>query len=384
MIKFYDFFKPFISKDACIMKKIFLVMCFCYLFTFKMLAQGCIAVGHMSCSAGTGTNSNSMMHPGQWQVSLGLRSFHSYKHFIGADYQPAREQANNNVINDTHSFDFGVTYSVTDRFSLSAFLPISLNSRSSMYEHYGNAIAGNPQQLRFSTKANGFGDIRIIANYWVFDPLKHMKGNMSVGLGVKLPTGNASVIDLIHRRKSDGTDYTLAKPVDQSMQLGDGGYALNLELQGYQQLFSRGSLYYNVFYLVNPRNTNETEQFASDRPITDLMVRYHSVADQYAGRVGLSYALLPKYGIGATLGARVEGIPAYDLIGESDGFRRPGFIFSIEPGISYSTPKNTLYISLPIAMQRNRIKSASDWKNGKHGDAAFADYLISATLTHRF
>lgn len=371
-------------KKIKIMKNSFYVFLLLGMFPSFVYSQGCVNVRHMSCSVGTGANANSMMHPGQWQVSMGFRSLHSYKHYIGADYQPAREAAGNNVINDTQGFDLGVTYSVTDRLSISANIPFTFNHRSSMYEHYGNAVAGNPQQLRFSTQANGFGDARLTANYWMLDPLKHMNGNFSVGLGIKLPTGNANVIDEVHRRKSDGTDYTVQKAVDQSIQLGDGGVGFNLEIQGYQQLFTRTSLYYNGFYMSNPRNTNTTQQNAPDKPVTDLMVQYHSVADQYAGRVGLNYALAPKAGIGATLGARIEGIPAYDLIGDSDGFRRPGFIFSIEPGISYSTAKNTFFVSVPLATQRNRIKSANDWVTGKHGDAAFSDYFISATVTHRF
>ncbi len=366
------------------MKNILLALLCVGVFTSSSFGQGCVAVRHMSCSVGTGANSNSMMHPGQWQVSLGFRSLHSYKHYVGADYQPAREAAGTNVINDQQAFDLGVTYSVTDRLSVAFNLPFSFNYRTSLYEHYGNALAGNPAQKRFGTMANGIGDARITASYWLLDPLKHMKGNLSVGLGVKLPTGDWNVQDQFHRRATDGSDYTITKAVDQSIQLGDGGVGINLEIQGYQQLFSRTSLYYNGFYMSNPKNVNSAANVAPDKVVTDEMVRYMSVADQYAGRVGLNYALAPKAGIGATLGARIEGIPAYDLIGGADGFRRPGYVFSIEPGISYSTAKNTLFVSLPIATQRNRIKSANDWVNNKHGDAAFADYIITATVTHRF
>jgi len=366
------------------MKNILLIALLFVGATSITFGQGCVAVRHMSCSVGTGTNANAMLHPGAWQVALGFRSLHSYKHFVGADYQPQREAANNNVINDSQSLDLGITYSFTDRFSVSANLPINFNLRSSMYEHYGNAVAGNPDQKRFSTMANGIGDLRLTAYYWILDPLKHAKGNFSLGLGLKLPTGNSNVMDVVHRRKSDGTDYTVEKAVDQSIQLGDGGVGINLEIQGYQQLFNRTSVYYNAFYLSNPRNTNTTLQNAPDKPVTDLMVQYHSVADQYAGRVGLNYVLSSTAGIGATLGARIEGIPAYDLIGGSDGFRRPGFIFSIEPGVSYTRKNTVLFVSLPLATQRNRIKSFNDWANNKHGDAAFADYLLSATISQRF
>ena len=92
------------------MKNLLLSLIFLILFTSSSFGQGCVAVRHMSCSVGTGANSNSMMHPGQWQVSLGFRNLHSYKHYVGADYQPQREAAGTNVINDSQSFDLGVTY----------------------------------------------------------------------------------------------------------------------------------------------------------------------------------------------------------------------------------------------------------------------------------
>lgn len=374
-----------VFKNLSKMKKYILTLLFVGVISSLVLGQGCVAVRHMSCSVGTGANSSSMMHPGQWQVSMGFRSLHSYKHYVGAVYQPQREAAGTNVINDQQAFDLGVTYSVTDRFSVAFNLPLTFNSRSSLYEHYGNALSANPLQKRFYTNSNGIGDARLTASYWVLDPLKHMKGNFSIGLGVKLPTGNWNVQDEFHRRKSDGTDYTITKAVDQSIQLGDGGVGFNLEVQGYQQLFTRTSLYYNGFYMLNPRNVNSASNVAPDRVVTDEMVRYMSSPDQYAGRVGLNYVVSAKAGIGATLGARIEGVPAYDLVGGSDGFRRPGFIFSVEPGVSYSTAKNTFFVSVPVATQRNRIKSANDRLTpGKHGDAAFADYIISATVTHRF
>ena len=349
--------------------------------------QGCIAVRHMSCAVGSGPNSNTLMQPGQWQVALGMRSLHSYKHYVGTEYQAQRETEGTNVINNTQSADLGISYSVTDRLSVSANIPFTYNDRSSMYEHYGNAATGNPGRNRFETKSVGLGDARFTANYWILDPLKHPKANVMLGLGIKLPTGNSNVIDVVHRRKADGSDYTLEKPVDQSIQLGDGAIGYNFEVQGYKLLGTKSLLYYNGFYLLSPQNVNETEQFASDRKITDLMIRYHSVADQFAARVGVAYDVIPSKGFQVMLGTRIEGIPSSDLVGGSDGFRRPGYIISIEPGISYSKSKNMFSLTMPLALVRNRIKSAYDLKDPaglRQGDAAFADYFISATVSHRF
>ena len=368
------------------MKKIFILILI-GLMPSLVKGQGCIAVRHMSCAVGSGPNSNTLMQPGQWQVALGMRSLHSYKHFVGTEYQAQRETEGTNVINNTHSADLGISYSVTDRLSVSANIPFTYNDRSSMYEHYGNAATGHPGRNRFETKSVGLGDARFTANYWILDPLKHPKANVMLGLGIKLPTGNSNVKDVVHRRKADGSDYTLEKPVDQSIQLGDGAIGYNFEVQGYKLLGTKSLLYYNGFYLLSPQNVNETEQFASDRKITDLMIRYHSVADQFAARVGVAYDLIPSKGFQVMLGTRIEGIPSYDLVGGSDGFRRPGYIISIEPGVSYSKSKNMFSLTMPLALVRNRIKSAYDIKDPtslRHGDAAFADYFISATVSHRF
>lgn len=76
-----------------------------------------------------------------------------------------------------------------------------------------------------------------------------------------------------------------------------------------------------------------------------------SVPDQYGLWAGLTYAT-PFIGLAASLGGRVEGVP--------------------------------------VALIRNRQQSLTDkeiehqTKQPRHGDAAFADYVISAGLAIRF
>ncbi|MBK6265732.1 hypothetical protein JKA74_11850 [Marivirga sp. S37H4] len=40
-------------------------------------------------------------------------------------------------------------------------------------------------------------------------------------------------------------------------------------------------------------------------------------------------------------------------------------------------------LSIPAAVYRNRIKSTWDKANNRHGDAAFADYLINLRVNYR-
>src|SRR5206468_9142895 len=82
--------------------------------------------------------------------------------------------------------------------------------------------------------------------------------------------------------------------------------------------------------------------------------------EQYSGRIGLSYALLPKQGLSVSLAGRIEGVPVHDLIGSSQGFRRPGYAISIEPGVVWSKKGYTLSVSAPVALYRNRERSVPD------------------------
>jgi hypothetical protein len=59
-------------------------------------------------------------------------------------------------------------------------------------------------------------------------------------------------------------------------------------------------------------------------------------------------------------------------------------VISIEPGLAYSYHNNSLNISAPWAMERNRKISTADIQNHTHGDAAFADYTIIAAYTRHF
>ena len=41
-------------------------------------------------------------------------------------------------------------------------------------------------------------------------------------------------------------------------------------------------------------------------------------------------------------------------------------------------------MNTPVAVERNRKRSVADYLNGTHGDAAFADYSLMVSLSHRF
>jgi hypothetical protein len=336
-------------------------------------SQGCVAVRHMASATGNPNSAASLMKGGQFQFTTSYRKLYSHRHFVGTEYQVERKTLGTEVINDSHAFDFGLSYAVNSRLSFSVNMPFADNKRSSLYEHYGNGIEVNPEQKRFFTYSRGVGDLRISSTYWLLDPAKASKGNIALGLGIKAPTGDANVQGDFYKLDKNKKEYIQRKIVDQSMQLGDSGWGYSVELQGYQSLFKNASAYYNGFYMFSPKGVNS---------VTNL-----SVPDQFAARLGLSYELLPKKGISIAAGGRLEGLRAIDAIGKSEGSRRPGYIISAEPSIIWNKANHSFTAGVPIAIVRNRIKSWQDMQDPlgkKHGDAAFADYLITATYAYRF
>lgn len=370
-------------------KLIYNISLFFFISCFSTLcySQGCVAIRPGgTCSIGGHNNNSSMLQKGQWQIAATYRYFESYKHFKGDVEQTERVANGTQVINTSNSLDFNLTYAVNNRLSFSVNLPLISYDRSSLYEHYGNSITANPNQSRFHTGAKGIGDVRLSASYWLFDPSKSMNRNIAIGIGIKAPSGNYNVNDEFHSLSKDGKDVVTVRPVDQSIQLGDGGWGINLEVQAFQKIFNRASLYLNGFYMSNPKNVNSTLTRGTLQG-ADPLIAYHSVADQFAVRLGMNYQPFASKSIFIGLGGRIEGIPSHDLIGKSEGFRRPGYIVSIEPSVMYMQEKTTFLLSVPAALYRNRIKSfydLADPKGERHGDAAFADYLINASIVHRF
>jgi hypothetical protein len=251
--------------------------------------------------------------------------------------------------------------------------------RSSLYEH-GNT--GN----RFATNSFGIGDARVSGYRWMFDPKIAHKGNIQLGLGIKLPTGNYNYQDYFHTKV---TDSLVLGPVDQSIQPGDGGTGLTFELNSFYNFSHKLGVYGSFFYLANPREVNGTSttrggvaSAAAKKYNTDVM----SVPDLFMVRTGASY-MVQHFNFSG--GVRWEALPSKDIIGGSKGFRRPGYIMSAEPAVTYVAKKISVNITVPFALVRNRTQSDADKRQTadtgafKQGDAAFADYLISAGLTFK-
>jgi hypothetical protein len=362
-----------------------------------------------------------------WSAAFSWRYQKSDRHFRGSEEESIRQAENSEVITWANMLELSLTRNFTDRWSVSVGIPYFLMERSNAIRdpsitdtQFGDP--DGPVVTRTETEARGIGDITVVPHFWAFKPETHPNYNLSLGFGVKLPTGDASVEDTFQVRVDTPGITTesfmltnVVRTVDQSIQPGDGGFGVVLDLQGFYRFArNRGAGYLTATYLANPENTNGVATYRNltgttgpqlvtvqDANGNDIQVvvnttpvssalegvpgseAYMSVADQYLYRIGATW--FPTGKIGLSLGGRWEGVPVNDLVGQSDGFRRPGYAFSIEPGFSYSTGPHSFSLLVPIAEHRNRLRNNPDRETAnRHGDAAFADWVVIAGYFRRF
>lgn len=311
---------------------------------------------------------------GEWQMSLSFRGLDSDTHYNGTEHQRYRERQHNNVINTQRALDIGVSYAASERFGLSLGIPLV---KASWSIPTPTAPVPGP---RAKQDASGLGDVSLTGRYWLFAP--DSRHNVSLGLGIKAPTGDYDAKDTYPN--IDGTNVAL-KAVDQSIQPGDGGWGILFDVQAFQEL-SKATLFASGVYLANPRDTNGTPSIlvglgSGNNPAfirEGLLV--NSVPDQYLVRLGAVAPVGPK-GLGVSLAYRIEGLPRYDLIGGSHGWRRPGYEMFAEPGLSFSKGKSTWSLNVPIGFFRNRQPNPY---TGRAGDATFPKYILLTAVSYRF
>ncbi len=311
----------------------------------------------------------------KWQVSVSWRYQKSDVHFRGTHEETNRTAEHSEVINTINLLDIGLRYDFSPRTSLTVSVPYLMAERSSPIRDENRDVVD-----RSVVHARGLSDITVVGRRLLWDPATEPRGNLSLGVGVKLPTGANNVVDT-RERLEDGERTLSVETVDQSIQPGDGGLGFIVDVGGYRLLNSEGSLaaYASGAYLINPDATSGVHTFRGA-----FNEQIMSIADQYVFRTGLQYGPERWNGFTAGLGGRIEGVPVHDLFGSSEGFRRPGYAVSVEPSVSWTRGPSSLSLAVPLAVQRNRQRSVPDLERGSHGDAAFADWVLLVSYWRRF
>ncbi len=338
------------------------------------------------------------------QMSLGYRWLRSDRHFIGNDEQEEREEQGSEVVTELGTFNLGFHYAFTPRFAFSLDAAWVENHRSSPVYLENNREL--PVVGRWNSGASGFGDMRLGLHAWVWDPAGHgspqaglhgknavaapapspLRGNLRISLGVDMPTGEKDVMSYRKTYRNGrivSTDFP--QPVDQSIQPGDGGWGIPVDLYGYYNLTETISTYLQASYLITPETDNGVPTFRSN-PYEAVM----SIGDTFMVRSGVEWALSREHGITLGLGLRSEGQPVEDLVGSSDGFRRPGMNIAVEPSLTWMKNGWSASLSVPVVFYNERFQSVPDqqWQQAtgipRHGDASFADYYVMLSIGRQF
>jgi hypothetical protein len=296
-----------------------------------------------------------------WEVGAAFRRLSADQWFVGSEARESAAPFGQPLFLNIASLDATLTYGVTDRVSVTLTVPLSRGTHSRLYAD------GN----RHTVKATGLGDISGIANIWMRRPSAESSGNVALGFGLKTASGNNGVID--NYFLADGS--VTKNPVDQSIQLGDGGVGIIFQLQAYRKLAGRASGYLYGWYLLTPR-----EKTSVSSPLAGVPL---SVPDVYSLRSGVSAPLSRKHGISASLGPRIDGIPLRDLVGGSSGFRRPGYSLYLDPGVVVTAGRSTWSVNVPLRVHQDFQRSLADIERGSAGGGDLAKYLILIGYTIR-
>ena len=300
----------------------------------------------------------------EWQIGVAYRRLTADEWFVGSELRPDKAPFGKPLSLNINSLDLTVRYGVTSRVNLALTLPFSYGVQQRFY--------ADGQRHRVS--AGGLGDISLIANAWMRDPAGNQTSNMAFGVGVKMPSGNNNVRDDFFT-----TTGATRAPVDQSIQLGDGGWGVILQSQAYTSLRGGVFAYAAAWYLLSPNRKTAVQFPKSDGTGSGT---YLSVPDVYSARVGVARLISSKRGWLGTLGARVDGIPSRDVIGGGDdGFRRPGYSLFADPGMSVTLGKGTFTVNVPV---RIGLRFDPDITPGHPVGGDLAKYLFFAGYTVRF
>ena len=305
----------------------------------------------------------------RWRLTLAYRRLSSDNWLVGTTPSSERAPGGEAPRIRIHTLVADVSYSLTDRIQLSASLPFSAGTLSRIWDD----SAHHEQSTR------GIGDLSVRGDFLLLSPRTHPNGNLSLGLGIKAPTGS-------HTKPSQF--YTATGPVpfpaDIFIQPGDGGWAVTLGALAFARMTERVFAYASGSYMASPK-AQADGVISPTGPASQV---HWSVPDVYDAHLGAAFSAWPDQGLSVSLGGRMTGIPRRDLFGGGDSTtkKQTSRIVYVDPGLSVNRGASRYTLNVPVRVHANRIKSV--FEDGATGRLAingggFAKVLIFASYSHR-
>lgn len=275
---------------------------------------------------------------GEWQLVAAFRHFRSVNHYQGRNEVPALKPFG--PINTQSLLNVDLTYGLTPRWNLSLDVPLEFNSWPIKVAPPGSTV----RSVWWQNGANGLGDVSVRARYWLFST-EQARANVGLSFGVQAPTGKADVTANFFGQQA---------PVDLTTQLGQHAWAYQPTVQAFWNIAPHGSAfsctpYITATYLINPQDTTGVQSLYG---YLQHVYFPNSSTDQFLLEAGISTSS-PFHWLSPELSYVIDGVPSHDLIGGSDGFRRPATLNYLQPGFTVSLRRNEFTFSLPIATYIN-------------------------------
>ncbi len=312
---------------------------------------------------GLGAISGPYIKKGEFRVNAGLTRFETDEEFRGVQHRTDLESTGRQVYEGADTLDLMAAYGLSRQVSLSVSAPVIL------YSHWSTVLAGT----RYDQNARGLGDMVIGANYWLWNCGRYPEKNISLGLGLRVPTGNSNY--QVMYPNSLGQDLRL-RPVFPGIQPGSGALGLRVSIDGFQRI-KHFILFGSGVYTFSLREQNNT--FALGATLNPAGItatadnlRYISTPDSYLFDLGLARAVPKVNRLSAFVHGRIVGAPVHNVLTGTSGFRQPGYLVTVEPGLEFNTRLASYTLSSPLRVQ------AGTWSNflGQSVSSDFARYQL--------
>ena len=290
-----------------------------------------------------------------WQFEIALRRVTTDKFFVGSHENESAAPGGQPLDLALNSLDLSITYATTERLSLTFTLPLSHATQENT----------NLDTLRHTVSSTGVGDLNLMANFWLIAPGRQPKGNLLFGLGVKAPTGSNHLLGTVFY----GNGVDSQKPVTQTIQLGDGGWAIPLQMQGFQQIFPNGSAYFSAFYSISLKQHTDV--------LWPMAQKDWAVPDTYSARLGVAYGLITDQGLSVSLGGRIDGTTVSDIVGgRTDYYRAAGYTVFVDPGVTWQHGANLFTLNVPLRVYHDYQSMTLSTGTVRVGRGGVNDYVV--------
>ena len=290
------------------------------------------------------------LEKGEWQVQGSFNRYNSDEYFTGTTLRNDLISVGAAPKEGGTSLNFQGAYALTRNINLTADVPILLDS-------YWNYRLGG---TRHEMKTRGLGDIVIGGRAWLFNTEKNTKQNLALQLALRLPTGDSNY--QVRYPNGLGQDIKLrAAKVD--IQPGSGAAGLRLAAQGFRRL-RYFAVYGNALYLFSLKEQNDTYSIMSvlnpgGPAAVPANKRYNATPDSYLYNAGASAPVPGLKGLSFSLGSQIAGVPTFNVLTGSEGYRQPGYLVTLNPGLSLNTKLASYSINVPVRVYGGILKDFS-------------------------